>query len=254
MQGTPKQNGRQGKTIIFHGAGGGVGTTTLAGETAIYLATAGYRTIALDLDLFGGSLHYKLDVPNNHNIYTISDLIPVLNDLDDRTLETALSRSPFGPWILPAPPTCLEADKVQAPHLLKLASFLSEKFQRVVIDTSPALESCCRPLYELADLVILTIIPDIFCVGKAYRFLQDIELCFDTLPLLQIVLNRAKGSRDPLPAAEIESFLCKSISSVIPNDASTCRQLSCQGRPICNSKSGVGQSLGSAIRRLMSAI
>lgn len=254
IQGTSKQNGRNGKTIVFFGAGGGVGTTTMAGEMSVYLTIAGFKTVALDLNLFNGSLHYKLDVPIDHNSYTISDLIPVINDLDVRTVENALSRSPYGPWLLPAPATCLDADKILASHLTKLASFLSEKFQRVVIDTSATLDACGRALYELADLVILIATPDIFCVGRAYRFLRDIELCFNASPALQIILNRTAGNRDPLPVADIESFLGRRISAVIPEETTICRQLSCQGRPIFNSKTGIGQSVDSAIHQLLTYI
>lgn len=244
------QSSSEGRTIIFHGAGGGAGTTTLAGETAVYLSGAGYRTVALDMNLFGGSLHYKLDVPDSKNSYTISDLVPVINDIDDRTVNNSLSRSPFGPCILPAPPTCTEAEKVTPSHLQKLIPILLENFQRIVIDTPPAFDTNVRVLFELADLAVLTIVPDIFSIGRALRFLKDLELCFNNRPVIRIVLNKSAGKLDPLSAADIESFLGVSISAVISDETATCRNLSCHGRQIIGSKTGAGNSFDSAIRQL----
>src|SRR5450756_3166913 len=79
------------KTILFHGGKGGVGTTTLAAETAGSLSRRRRRVAAVDLDIFRGDLHYRLDLPLSRGTHTLADLLPVLDEVDGRILDNALS-------------------------------------------------------------------------------------------------------------------------------------------------------------------
>ncbi|MBN1289433.1 MAG: hypothetical protein JXA49_07345 [Actinobacteria bacterium] len=245
-RGVPRRN-----IIAFHGGGGGAGTTTLAGETAVYFSAAGYSTAAVDLNLLRGSLHYKLDVPAYQDTYTITDLVPALEDFDERILENALSKSPLGPSILPAPNSCEDAVKVTHSHIEKLIQVLSGRFQKVIIDTSPYMDDINRSLFKLCELVVLAITPEIGCISGARKFLDELDCCSHGAPEVFIVLNKSIKGSDPFTLEDIQSFLGKTVSSVIPEDSPTCRQLSCRGRQIIRSRTGVGQSFESAVRHLL---
>ena len=52
------------RTVAFYSYKGGVGRTLLLANTARFLALAGQRVVALDLDLEAPGLHYKLGAPN----------------------------------------------------------------------------------------------------------------------------------------------------------------------------------------------
>ncbi|MBN2169671.1 MAG: hypothetical protein JW738_10540 [Actinobacteria bacterium] len=237
--------------IAFHGGGGGAGTTTLAGETSVYFSAAGYSTVAVDLNLLRGSLNYKLDVPTYQDTHTITDLVPVLDDFDERIIENALSKSPLGPHILPAPNSCTDAVMFTPSHAKKLIPLLSGMFQKVVVDTSPYMDDINRSLFELSELVVLAITPEIGCIGGARKFLDELNGCSREIPDLFIVLNKSIKGSDPFSPEDIQSFLGRTISSVIPEDSATCRQLCCQGRQIVRSRTSVGHCFENAIRRLL---
>ncbi len=56
-----------GPTVIpIAGGKGGIGKTILAANTAVTLAYAGFKTIAIDLDLGGSNLHFQLGLKNKY--------------------------------------------------------------------------------------------------------------------------------------------------------------------------------------------
>ena len=52
------------RTVAFYSYKGGVGRTLLLATAARFLALAGKKVVALDLDLEAPGLHYKLGAPD----------------------------------------------------------------------------------------------------------------------------------------------------------------------------------------------
>ena len=226
----------------FHGGKGGTGTTTLLAESASLMAASGYRVVVLDLDLYRGTAHFSLDVPVADGTHTIADLLPVLEEFDDRLMENALSPAPCGAYLLPSPRSSEEADLVRPSHAASLIEALRRNFDMVLIDTGASLTAVALCALENADRAVLVITPEIACIGAALKLIGELR-ARGIEPLL--VVNRSLGERDLISNSEIESFLGLRTSAVLPEETVRCRRLCDEGLFLNTQKCALGTALRS---------
>jgi len=227
-----------------------VGTTTLASEAAAILAGSGRNVAAVDLDVYGGDLHYRLDVPVTRDTHTVSDLLPVIDDLDARILENALSTCPCGARILPAPTTHSGAAAIGPDHVGKVLAAMAAEFEHVIVDTSVAVDRMISPAFDLAELVVLVVTPEIACLGGARRELDEVVSYGGERPDIALVVNRSLGTSDAVSPVEVESFLRMTATVVLPEDTARCRRLADEGRHVTSERSALGHSIYSLMRHL----
>lgn len=237
------------QTAVFHGGKGGVGTTTLASEAAAILAGSGRGVVAVDLDLYRGDLNYRLDVPATRDTHTFADLLPVLGELDARILDNALSRCRCGARMLPAPVSPGEASTIEPDHVRRLLKALTGEFEQVIVDT-PVAGDQLAPALESADLLVLVVTPEVSCLGGARRVLDSVFSTGGKRPDLALVVNRSLGASDAVSASELESFLQRPATAVLPEDTSRCRRLADEGRLITSERSSVGHGIAALVRSL----
>lgn len=232
---------------VIHGATGGVGSTMLAAETAQVLAST--RQVAVvDMDLYGGDLHYRLDAPLRRDTHTLADLVPVLADPDEDMIRNALTESPAGPLILPAPRTPDDAAAIEPAHVSTLIPVLARLFDHVIVDTACRLDGPTCAALGCADTVVLVVTPEVACVGRARRSLEALAPA-GRGPRVFIVVNRSLGKRDLLGLAEIEAFLERTASVVLPEDPS-CRKVVDEGRFVTSERTPLGRGLAAFCHRL----
>jgi len=239
-------------TVVFHGGKGGVGTTTLASEAAAILAGSGRNVAAVDMDVCRGDLHYRLDVPVTRDTHTVADLPPIIDDLDARILGNALSPCPCGARILPAPTSPQGAAAIEPDHVRKLMNALAAEFEHVIVDTSVAGDRTTTSAFDLAELVVLVVTPEIACLGGARRALGQVVSRDGKRPDIALVVNRSLGASDAVSPAEIESFLQTPATVVLPEDTVRCRRLADEGRLVTSERSALGHGIHSLMRRLFS--
>ena len=236
----------QTRTVVFHGGKGGVGTTTLAAETAALLSRYGRKVVAVDLDLYRGDLHYRLDVQVSRGTHTLVDVLPVLDEVDGRVLENALETCPCGARLLPAPTSCIEASGVQASHVMKLLPALAGEFDHVILDTSPALTGAVTAALKASDLIVLVVTPELACLGGARKTLDEIRSLELTT---RLVVNRTLFDIDSFTEADIEAFLVLRVTAVLPEDTARCRRAGDDGRFLTSERSAVSQAVEELVHR-----
>ena len=163
-----------GPTVIpIAGGKGGIGKTILAANTAVTLAYAGYRTIAIDLDLGGSNLHFQLGLKNRYA--GIGDFIRAKKDeLAQLAVATEIENLSFipGDGRTPFMANINVADKVR---LMEAITTLPADY--VVLDLGAGSSFNTLDFFRLAGTGIVVTTPEptaimnlmTFCKNLVYR-------------------------------------------------------------------------------------
>lgn len=252
--GTRETGRRQpGAAFCFHGGKGGVGVTTLAAEAAFALSAAGRRVVALDLDTYRGDLNYRLDQPISREAHTVADLLPVIDELDGRILENALSVCPCGVRLLPSPRGGADAALVDGDLVSRLVPALASEFEYVLIDTPPRLDTATVAALTLADAVVLVATPEVACIGGARGALEGMDRLRENDSNTVIVLNRSLGG-DLVTLRDVESFLGRPVALVLPEETARCRVLGDEGKPVASGRSALSRGISVLMHKLFDCL
>ncbi len=210
-----------GRLACFYGAKGGVGTTTIAINTAIALATEQKRRVALfDANLQFGDLRVFLDIgPDKASIVNaVSE-----PDLDADLLRTILVDHPSGIKLLLAPPTPEAADIVverqrQDPgsltHLLSLCRKLHDY---TFVDMSDQIDDFNLQLFDEADVIFVVMTADLSCLKNVRLVLETMANLGYERDKVQLVLNRSNAYTG-INVGNAESALGRPISYQVINE------------------------------------
>ncbi len=131
----------QGRILSFIGAAGGVGTTTLAIESAMLLLRAGGReadsTCLVDLDVQTGVCADYLDLDPRLDLEEIG---PYPERLDSQLLEVMLAQHASGLSVLAARGRAAQRTSLEPGVVVRLLDLVSARFDNVVIDLPRAWE------------------------------------------------------------------------------------------------------------------
>lgn len=220
----------------------------LASESAALLAGSGKDVVAVDLDLYRGDLHYRLDVRLEKETYTVLDLLPLVDELDERILDNALAGSPSGARMLPAPVGQTGLNRVEEPHVTKILEALSGRFEHVIVDTHGVPDGVTRAAFAVADSITLFVIPEIACIGSARSVIQSLRCSGTATPV--VIVNRSLGESDLLTIGDIESSLGLSVSLCLPEETAGCRRLGDQGLRLAGGGTPLGNRIAAMARML----
>ena len=164
----------KGPTVIpIAGGKGGIGKTILAANIAVTLAYAGYRTIAIDLDLGGSNLHFQLGLKNRYA--GVGDFVRAKkDDLANLAVPTQIENLAFipGDGRTPFMANISVGDKVR---LMGAISSLPADF--VVLDLGAGSSFNTLDFFRLAGTGIVVTTPEptaimnlmTFCKNLIYR-------------------------------------------------------------------------------------
>ncbi len=160
--------------IGFFAAHGGVGTTTLAVNTAVRLADRGASTVALlDLDPWWGQVATHLDLAPRA---TIVDLARDLNGGPDPDLVRAYALNhPSGVSVYTSPPRPDEAGPLTQDHLELVLEALRGTFDYVVVDGGSTMDERAQVLQARADRVVVVVSPEIPAVRATRMLLEQLS-------------------------------------------------------------------------------
>jgi len=162
-----------GRLVGFFAAHGGVGTTTLAVDTAVRLADRGAATVALvDLDPWWGQVATHLDlVPRA----TIVDLARDLNGGPDVELVRgyALQHS-SGVSVYTSPPRPNDAAPLRQEQLELVLEALRGTYDYVIVDGGSAMDERAQVLHVRADRVVVVVSPEIPAVRATRMLLEQL--------------------------------------------------------------------------------
>ena len=203
--------------VVFNQKGG-VGKTTIVCNLAAAAAARGYRTLVVDLDTQGNASRYLLGSAGLQPERSIADFF-------ESTLSFSLANQPFESFVTESPFENLDV-VVASPELDHLHPKLEAKqkvmklrqalrklrsYDRIFIDTPPALNFYSRSALIAADSVLIPFDCDEFARQALYTLLQNLaeirEDHNDELQIEGIVVNQFNG-RAKLPSrmvAELRS-------------------------------------------------
>ncbi len=202
-----------GKLMIFVGAKGGSGVTTVASNFAVSLAQeSSHSTLLIDLNLPFGNAALDLGLTAQ---YSTANALENFSRLDSNYLSTLLTKHNSGLSVLAAPD---KFTPIQATDeaVAKLLSVTRQEFDYVVIDAGSRFESISRSLFEPGSTVYLVSQVGVTELRNANRLIS--ELFQSNNIKLEVVLNRFTPGILSIDEASITRALSVPITWKIPGN------------------------------------
>ena len=223
-----KKSTPQFKTVTIFSTKGGVGKTTLALNLAIAIRQlTGKRVALVDLDLMSGNLGLMAGVTWKRSI---KDMVDDVNNLDKEMVDDYCTEHPTGVKILSAPVQPDFSGFIQADHIQKILSLMSEVFNYVIVDGPTYLHDTVIPaLEESSDIIAVTTLD--------LPSIQNMKQCLDLLTRLsmrskvRVVLNRV-GYMGGLKVRDVEDELGMDVQCVIPDQEKIAMDAANMGKPL----------------------
>jgi pilus assembly protein CpaE len=216
---TAQAAGRQpSSTLVFFGAKGGAGTTTVAVNCAVDLARLTKRaTIIVDMKSCLGEVALFLGVRPR---FTLLDAIENLHRLDRDFLRELVAKHKSGLEILAGSEQFDRPGAGDAGAVEELLRVLTKTHEFVVVDAGNAINSSALAAIYAADTIFLVANPDVPSVRNAQRLVERVRQVGASAERVRIVLNRAQ---EPFVIApkQIETALGYSIHHSFTSDYNT---------------------------------
>ena len=255
-EGSPTQEiDAGGKLIVFYPAKGGVGTTTIAINTAIALSRVHEkRVLALDANLQFGDFRVFLDLglDNASIVNAISE-----PDLDGDLLRTMVVHHDTGIDVLLAPPNPAAGDiVVERAHaspdaLSNLIKETRRAYDYTVVDMSKAIDDFNLQLFDEADLIFVVMTADLSCLKNVRLVLETLDSLGYQRNKVELILNRSNANTG-INVANAEEALGRPVQFQILNDHRAAMGALNSGAPIMSSRadSPLGKSLSAFAREI----
>jgi pilus assembly protein CpaE len=237
-----------GRLCVFYPAKGGVGTTTIAINTAIAMARElRRRTALIDANLQFGDLRVFLDL----GLDTAS-IVNAINEpeLDLDLLHKLMVRHRSGVDLLLAPPDPAAADIVverqrQSPAVLNnILSLARRLFDYTLVDMSQTIDDFNLQLFDEADVIYVVMTADLSCLKNVRLVLETMDSLGYEKDKVQLVLNRSNAYTG-INIQNAESALGRKIDYQIINEYRGAISALNSGEPFMSSRpdSPLGRSV-----------
>ncbi len=202
-------------TLVFFGAKGGVGTTTVAVNCAVELARLSKRaTLIVDLKPGLGEVSLFLGLRSR---YTVIDAIDNLHRLDAEFLRELVVKHKSGVELLAGSPQFERPGAADSGHVEEMFRLLARHYEYIIVDAGNEITPCSTAALYPADSICLVTNPDVPSVRNAQRLLEKITQMGASSERIRVLLNRA-AEPFPIPPAQIEAALGHRIDQTFPSD------------------------------------
>jgi pilus assembly protein CpaE len=201
--------------VLFYGAKGGVGTTTIAINSAIALhKELGRRVCLIDASLQFGDHRVFLDLGLDRMSVVDLATAPTV-DLD--LIHHVLVKHESGIDLLLAPPSPETAELVTHDHLPSLISLMKAEFDYIVIDIDKRLDEVNLRIMDVADTIYLVMTADLPCLKNVRLVLETIGHLGYSEDKVKLILNRSNAFTG-INVKNAESALKRKIDYQIINE------------------------------------
>jgi len=214
---------RQGHVISFLKAGGGVGASTLAVQSACLLASrkrADKSSVCLiDLDLQFGTDALYLDLDNRVGV---ADLLERPDRVDRELLHSVMGHHASGLELLAAPRDVVALESLHATDLERCLKLIRGVYSTIFLDLPPAWTPWSYAAVRDSDLVILVIQLTVAGVRQARRQIETLQAHGLADVPVKVALNRfEKGWGKSVDVKDAEKALGRKFDYFIANDYGT---------------------------------
>jgi pilus assembly protein CpaE len=206
------------RIIAVHGVKGGVGATTIACNLAAALRRLTSRRVLLfDADLLSNDAGVLCDLMSPR---TLSDLLPVIRELDADLLDSVVVSHPSGIRVLLGPEHLQRAELIRGEDMERTLTAIKPYHDYTVVDTASGLTPVTLAALDEADLIVLVVTPELIALRDAAKFVQlSLQLGYPPEKLF-VVANRANAGRE-IDVSVIEKQLQRPVAAAIPSDGKT---------------------------------
>ncbi len=227
-----------GKLLVFWGAKGGSGVTTLASNFALWLARESEKkTLLIDLDLPLGDVALGLGIASQ---YSTADALQNFQRLDANFLSRLCVRHSTGLSVLTAPGKIVKSE-ISSEAIDRLMWVARQEYEYVVVDSGSRLDFAGTALFDLDALFYLVTPIGIPELRNANRLITE---CLATgTRRLEIVLNRYTHSSLGVDEEHITKALTRQAKWRVPDDQAAARKAQSTAAPIALTDSPISDVL-----------
>lgn len=179
------------RVVLFYGAKGGVGTTTIAINTAIALhKELGQRVCLIDANLQFGDHRVFLDLGLDRK--SIVELATA-GVFDIEFIRQVLVKHESGIDLLLAPPSPETAELVTSEHLPEVISQLANEFDYIVLDVDKRLDEINLRVMDVANVIFVVMTADLPCLKNVRLVLETIGHLGYSEDKVRLILNRSNA-------------------------------------------------------------
>ena len=205
----------EGRVLVFLGAKGGVGTTTVAVNVAAGLSRQGRSVIVAELRGDYGTCALQMGVSPREDVTNLLAMDPV--QIGQKELDGCLVSVPaFGLRVLLGPQSSGAHNTIDPAHAQAIVTGLASLADEVVIDLPSCMSAAGKEAIRRSDVVILVVEREPFAIKCAERSVDWLRTLGVAGTRLRIILV----ARTALPMGEtmgqIESRLGSEVLGVVP--------------------------------------
>jgi pilus assembly protein CpaE len=205
-------------TLVFFGAKGGAGTTTVAVNCGVELARLSKRSaVIVDLKPGLGEVALFLGVRPR---YSLLDAIDNLHRLDREFLKELVVKHKSGMDILAGSDQFDRPGAADGGAIEELFRLLARQYEYILVDAGSQINSVTVAALYTADRIFLVANPDVPSVRNAQRLLDRVRQLGACGERVRVLLNRA-AEPYPIPPKQIEAALGHPIHHTFPSDYKT---------------------------------
>lgn len=179
-----------GRIHAYYGAKGGVGTTTIAINTAIALRSLDRRVVLVDGNLQFGDHRVFMDLANDRK-----SIVDVVNapSVDADLVRGVIQSHESGVDLLLAPPSPEAADLVTAGHMHEILQVLATLYDYVIVDIDKRLDELNLMVLDIAETIFAVMTADLSCLKNVRLVLGTMGHLGYASGKLRLVLNRSNA-------------------------------------------------------------
>jgi pilus assembly protein CpaE len=241
---TPEE---QAQIVGFLGSRSGIGTSTLALNSAIVLQDQGYEVILAEINPGHGSVGLELDIQSPTGISNL--LSRSLKDIHLRSVEAEVVSHNTGIRLLLSSFHPKETELEQAvPQMEAIVNNLASLCTLLILDLGAGLKPYVKPILEICDRIILVVEPVYPSDAMGRAVLQDLETSGINRRKLNLALINRVPTSLQIPWRKVEEELNIELAGIVSPAPEQAHQASQAGNPVAIS---YAESLiGDQIRQL----
>jgi len=226
-----------GKVLMFVGAKGGSGVTTIATNFSISMTKQNCGKVAIvDMDLQLGEVALGLNLTSQ---FSVLDALRNEERLDSDFLASLVIRHTSGLTVLASPEQYTAFNPLPS-SVKKLFTLLRRQFGFVVVDAGTASGHAEETLLDIADTVYLVTEASIPALRNARRLLAYMA-ARDRNPHVEVIVNRFNGKEFEIDENSTTKALGRPVDWKIPNDFPSVRTAENTGVPLAMKDSPISR-------------
>ncbi len=236
-------------TLVFFGAKGGAGTTTVAVNCGVELARLS-RKSTLIVDLKPGLCEVSLFLGVRPR-YSVLDAIDNMHRLDREFLRELVVKHKSGLEILAGSDQFDRPGSSDGGAIEELFRLIARQYDYILVDAGSHVNSCTVAALYTADQLFLISNPYVPSIRNAQRLLDKIRQLGACSDRVRVLLNRM-AEPYPIPPKQIEGALGRPIHHMFSSDYKTVSTALNSGVPLALSgASDIATQFDSFTRRIL---